>query len=132
MQNLKKTIDNKPPTQSATFVFQEQTPVETIEAGIKRQFLGFNQELMAVRVWFDKGAIGQIHKHPHSQVSYVESGRFDVTVGSETKTLSAGDSFYIAPNVPHGAICREDGVLLDMFSPIREDFIENYKKDETR
>ncbi|MBS1564980.1 MAG: cupin domain-containing protein, partial [Bacteroidetes bacterium] len=41
----------------------------------------------------------------------------------EKKILSAGDAYYIPPHVLHGAVCIEDGVLIDVFSPMREDFI---------
>lgn len=116
---------------SKNFILKDETPVEEIEPGIKRQFLGFNHNLMAVRVWFEKDAVGQLHDHPHSQVSYVESGQFDITIGEVTKSLGAGDSFYVEPNVTHGAVCKEGGVLIDMFSPIREDFLENKNKGGT-
>jgi quercetin dioxygenase-like cupin family protein len=53
----------------------------------------------------------------------VVSGSFKVTIGDETKVLNGGDAFYIPPNVMHGAICLEDGILIDVFSPIREDFM---------
>ncbi|MEL6362331.1 MAG: cupin domain-containing protein [Pseudomonadota bacterium] len=109
--------------QSPAFAFGAQTPIEAIEPGIKRQVLGYNDQIMAARVWFEQGAVGQLHKHPHSQVSYVESGQFDVTVGEETKTLIAGDSFFIAPETLHGAVCKEAGVLIDMFAPMRDDFL---------
>ena len=120
--------DPRPVVESERFVFRAGAEVETVEPGIRRQFLGFNESLMAVRVWFDEGAVGQVHSHPHTQVSYVESGRFDVTVGGETKTMVAGDSFFVAPDALHGAVCREAGVLIDMFAPMREDFL----KEETR
>lgn len=123
MQNLKENVECDSPRASLAFVLQAQTPVETVDVGIKRQFLGYNDKIMAVRVWFDEGAVGQLHKHPHSQVAYVESGRFDVTVGEETKSLTAGDSFFVAPETMHGAVCKEAGVLIDMFSPAREDFL---------
>ena len=65
-----------------------------------------------------------MHKHYHAQVTQVVSGSFKVTIGDETKVLNDGDAFYIPPNVMHGAICLEDGILIDVFSPIREDFME--------
>ena len=111
--------------ESEAFVLFNKEGAEEIGPGLKRQLLGYNGELMAVRVWFDKGAIGELHKHPHAQVAYVESGRFDVTVGEETRTLTAGDSFYVSPETMHGAVCTEAGVLIDMFSPVREDFLPN-------
>jgi quercetin dioxygenase-like cupin family protein len=111
--------------ESGAFVFANIAGAEEIGPGLKRQLLGYNGELMAVRVWFETGAVGELHKHPHAQVAYVESGRFDVTVGEETRTLTSGDSFYVAPETMHGAVCLEAGVLIDMFSPVREEFLPN-------
>lgn len=119
-----KAADRESARESARFVLKAQTPVEAVAPGVKRQLLGYNDQIMASRVWFEKGAVGALHAHPHSQVSYVESGRFDVTVGEETKTLVAGDSFFIAPESLHGAVCIEAGVLIDMFAPVREDFLD--------
>ena len=76
------------------------------------------------RVEFEAGAEGYVHAHPHSQVAYVESGEFDVFIDGVTKRLGAGDCFYIYPNVDHGAVCIKAGVLLDVFSPVREDFLD--------
>jgi len=128
VRSASNKADSPSRLESQPFVMKAQSPIETVEPGIKRQFLGYNEALMAVRVWFEKGAIGQLHQHPHSQVSYVESGQFDVTVGTETRTLITGDSFYIAPETLHGAVCKEAGVLIDMFSPIREDFFSKGDK----
>lgn len=116
---------------SPIFLFGKDVPIEDVDSGIKRQILGHNDEIMLVKAIFESGAEGYQHEHYHSQVTYVESGVFDVTINGETKRQSAGDSYYIPPHVMHGAICVEAGVLLDMFSPIREDFFENYKKGET-
>ncbi len=117
--------------QSTNFLFGDKEPSEEMDGGIVRQILGHNDDLMLVKNTFKKGSEGYQHKHYHSQVAYVESGVFDVTIDGVTKRQSAGDCFFVPPNVMHGAICIEDGVLLDMFSPIREDFFENYKKGET-
>jgi len=109
--------------ESSHFVFAEQIPVEEVGPGVNRQILGHNRELMVVRVEFATGSEGYVHEHYHSQVSYVESGEFDVNVNGVIKRLKAGDSFYIPPNLPHGAVCIKSGVLLDVFSPHREDFL---------
>jgi len=69
VHSVSKKADSASHLESQAFVMKAQSPIETVEPGIKRQFLGFNEEIMAVRVWFDKGAIGQLHQHPHSQVS---------------------------------------------------------------
>jgi len=117
--------------QSAHFLFGDKVDVEDLGGGITRQILGHNDEILLVKAIFEAGAEGYQHEHYHSQVTYVESGVFDVTIDGVTERQSAGDSYFIPPNVMHGALCVEPGVLLDMFSPIREDFFENYKKGDT-
>ena len=97
---------------------------ETVGEGVRRQIMGYDDRIMLVNVEFEKGGIGPMHQHYHSQVTYVISGQFDLTIGEETRRMKGGDAFYIPPNVMHGAICIEKGVLIDVFSPIREDFME--------
>ena len=111
-------------TCSPAFSHAAHGDVEQLEPGIRRQLLGYGPDLMLCRIWFDEGAVGQIHSHPHSQSSYVESGRFRVTIDGEQRELAAGDAFYVAPHLDHGALCLETGVLIDAFSPARADFLE--------
>ncbi len=108
---------------SPAFIPAAKDTIETVDPGIRRQMLGYGPDLMLCRVWFEKDAVGQVHSHPHSQSSYVESGRFLVSIDGEEQELAAGDSFYVAPHLDHGAACLEEGVLLDTFSPAREDFL---------
>jgi quercetin dioxygenase-like cupin family protein len=110
--------------QSKAFMFGDQTTRETVGEGLTRQLFGYNDSILMARVEFDPGAVGEVHSHPHSQVTYIESGEFDVYINGEEKRLGPGDSFYIAPNLDHGAVCRKAGVLIDVFSPIRSDFLE--------
>ena len=102
----------------------EEIAWETVGEGVRRQIMGYDDRIMLVNVEFEKGGIGPMHQHHHSQVTYVISGQFDLTIGEETRRMKGGDAFYIPPNVMHGAICIEKGVLIDVFSPIREDFME--------
>jgi quercetin dioxygenase-like cupin family protein len=53
----------------------------------------------------------------------VESGIFDVEIGGEHKLLTTGDAFYVPPNTMHGVVCHDAGTLVDMFSPMRDDFV---------
>ncbi|MBT8039751.1 MAG: cupin domain-containing protein [Xanthomonadales bacterium] len=110
--------------ESERFVLASEAEKEDVGGGVVRQIMGFNDDLMLVRVCFSEGAIGYTHAHPHSQVAFVESGEFEFTIGDDTKTLKAGDCAYVPPNADHGAVCKEEGVLLDIFSPVREDFLE--------
>lgn len=107
------------------FSFQSELPIEDIGGGLTRQFIGHNEDLMAVRIFFAKGAIGYNHAHRHSQVSLVIEGEFHFNIDGVTKVLKAGDSCYIPPNVDHGATCPTGGILIDTFSPHREDFIKD-------
>ncbi len=110
---------------SKEFLLGESIEWETVAEGVKRKIMGYDDKIMLVKVHFDEGGIGAMHEHYHSQVTYVESGSFEVTIDGKTETLKGGDSFYIPPHALHGAICREAGVLIDVFSPIREDFMES-------
>lgn len=85
--------------------------------------MAWDDKLMVVKVQFEKGGVGTLHQHYHSQITHVESGIFEVEIAGEKKVLSGGDAFYIPPNVLHGAVCLEAGVLIDVFSPMREDFV---------
>ena len=96
---------------------------EQTAPGVKRQILAVGTDLMLVRVDFEAGAVGAVHHHPHRQATYVATGTFDVTMGDESKRVTAGDSFAAPSNVPHGVKAIETGTLVDCFTPIREDFL---------
>ena len=96
---------------------------ETVAPGMKRKIMSYDGRLMLVKVAFEKGAIGVLHQHHHTQISYVVSGQFEVEVEGKKQVLNQGDVFYIAPHLIHGAVCLAEGMLIDMFSPMREDFV---------
>ena len=91
--------------------------------GVSRKILAQDTDMMAVEVAFEAGAVGAVHTHPHVQISYVLSGKFEANMNGEKKIITAGDSYYTEPNLPHGVVCLEEGVLLDIFTPRREDFL---------
>jgi len=64
-----------------------------------------------------------MHEHPHTQVTYVASGAFEMTIGDEKKVIRKGDGYFVPPNVLHGCVCLEAGMLIDCFTPMREDFV---------
>lgn len=113
---------------SKEFIFGKDIAWEEVGPGLKRQIMGYDDKIMLVKVDFQPGAVGQLHEHYHSQVTYVESGAFEMTIGEETKVIRAGDSYYIPPHVMHGCVCVEAGVLIDVFSPHREDFMDSIPK----
>ena len=111
--------------QSRIFQNQHELTWEVIDNGIERQVFGYNKELMMVKVKFEKGAVGAMHSHPHVQASYVASGSFELTIGNEKKILKEGDGYFVPPHVMHGCVCIEAGMLIDAFSPLREDFLNS-------
>lgn len=106
------------------FMYSPESESETIGEGLRRKVLGHDDHLMLVKVWFDKGAVGEVHSHPHSQGSYVIDGVFEVQVDGKTQILGPGGSFFVPSGADHGAVCLEEGILLDVFSPTRRDFID--------
>lgn len=92
--------------------------------GVTRKVLSYSENLMAVELHFVKGAIGAKHSHPHEQIGYIASGKLIYQEdGSEDKELQTGDTYYVSPNVVHGIQVLEDTVLLDIFTPMRKDFV---------
>ena len=95
-----------------------------VEEGIRRKIMAYNDAMMLVKVAFEKGRIGAQHFHPHLQMTYVASGAFEVTIGKNSRILRGGDVFYVGEsNVVHGVLCLEEGMLIDVFSPMRADFL---------
>ena len=91
---------------------------------VTRQVLSDHEQLMVVAFRFAaEGAIGALHKHPHVQSTYVESGRFRFTLGDETREVGPGDSFVIPSDQTHGCVCLEPVTLVDCFTPRRDDFL---------
>ena len=97
---------------------------ETVAEGVTRQILGYDDALMMVVVKFETGAIGALHHHPHRQVTYVVAGRFDAQIDGVKRTIKTGDSFFVAPDLEHGVVALEPGMLVDVFAPAREDFLK--------
>lgn len=109
---------------SKEFFIKEDMEWEQVDPLLRRQIHGHDDKIMLVIADFKAGGVGQMHNHHHSQVTYVASGEFEMTIGDVVKTIKGGDSYYIPPMVMHGCTCTKPGQLIDVFSPMREDFLE--------
>ena len=109
--------------QSKSFFVTSNEKFYPAGEGITRRIMGYDESIMMVECSFEKGAIGALHVHPHVQTSYIASGKFEVTIGDEKNILHAGDGFYVAPDVSHGCLCIEAGSIIDIFNPVRKDFL---------
>ena len=96
-------------------------PVEMFP-GVVRRTLTFGDRLMLVEVTLDEGAVVPMHTHPHEQTGYLISGRFLFELGDEKRELGPGDCWLVPSNVPHRVTALAPCLLVDVFSPPREEY----------
>ena len=106
------------------WVFHDETIPEETNAGVIRRVLAYSKDAMCVESTFKKGAAGLLQCHPQTQITYVASGSFECEIGGVRKILHAGDSMLKQGEVVNGCTCLEDGVLLDVYTPMHEEFID--------
>ncbi|MGE3840834.1 MAG: cupin domain-containing protein [Vicinamibacterales bacterium] len=101
----------------------DAVPVERIAPGIDRQMV-WGERLMVCRLRFDPHVVTPIHAHPHEQITLVEKGRVLFTIDGEERQVAEGAVLHFPPDVRHGArMLEEEVVLVDIFTPIREEFL---------
>ena len=105
------------------YALNKDSIAKEIAPGVLHKVLSYSPTLMVCEVSFEKDSQAALHSHVHEQSAYVASGVFEFTIGDEKKILHAGDSAYMQPNIEHCAKCIEKGVLVDIFNPYREDFL---------
>jgi quercetin dioxygenase-like cupin family protein len=93
------------------------------EPGLDRRILAHNPKMMLVEHRMARGWIGARHAHPHDQMVYVVRGRLGFRCDGETFEVLAGDSFVVRGGVEHEAWALEEAVVLDVFTPYREDYL---------
>jgi quercetin dioxygenase-like cupin family protein len=99
-------------------------PIERPAEGIERQML-VGERLMICRFRFAPLLVTPEHTHPHEQMSIVVSGRVKFFVEGTERIASPGDVLHFPPHCLHGAtMLDEEVVLIDIFTPLREDFLE--------
>ena len=106
----------------ATIVKTGDAVSQTPEPGMIRQVLAHNEQMMLVRHFFEADWVGARHSHPHGQLVYVVKGTIRVDVDGKTFDVAEGDSFVVEGGVPHQASALEPSEVLDIFTPIREDY----------
>ena len=97
--------------------------VERIAEGIERQMV-WGDRIMVCRLRFSPRVVTAVHSHPHEQITLVERGRVQFFIDGQSRTASAGDVLVFSSHCEHGAtMLDEEVVLIDIFSPPREDFV---------
>ncbi len=112
------------------WIKNEEITLENVTNGLDRKILAYNKDLMIVENHFEVGAIGAMHSHPHTQITYVVSGKFCFNIDDEMKVVTAGDAMLKTDSVKHGCVCIEEGILLDVFTPMREDFVADREEEQ--
>jgi quercetin dioxygenase-like cupin family protein len=103
------------------FPHGDSKPVNMLP-GIVRRTLIQSKTMMICEFTFEPGVTIPIHTHPHEQVGYIVDGRVEMTIDGKKYELRKGDSYYAPGNIPHGAYTLEPTVIIDTFSPPREDY----------
>ena len=95
----------------------------TMVAGIRRRTLATGEHMMQMLVTLDAGSHLPEHQHPHEQLTHVLRGRLRLTIAGVAHELGAGQSVCIPGGTPHAADTLEDTLVVDTFSPPREDLL---------
>ena len=110
-------------TKDCRWVKNNERELEQCGPSVARKILAFTDEMMCVENHFEKGAVGALHQHPHTQITYVVSGVCEFEIDGVKKVVTAGDTMLKKDSIKHGCVCLEEGILLDIFTPMREDFV---------
>ena len=103
-------------------VYDEAGYAKAVE-GIEMKTLVYGEKTLLVRFKMTKGALLPAHTHPHEQTGYLVSGRINLYIGNECWNTGPGDSWCIASGVEHRAEILEDSVAIEVFSPVREEYL---------
>lgn len=100
----------------------EEQPVEELNPSIGRQLV-HTESMTIARIHLRAGAVVPRHEHPHEQVANVLEGRLRFVVGEHEHVVSAGQSMVVPGGVPHEVEALADSLVLDVFSPVRDDWV---------
>ena len=105
------------------FIKNKNVTHEEIAPGVTRQIMGYLSDVMVIRVHFGDKTSFPVHSHPHQQITHIIEGTFKATIDGESEILGPGDSYVVPGNTPHSVESMESGILIDVFSPKRDDFL---------
>lgn len=105
------------------FVKDAEKEFVSVVAGVERKTLAVGEQMLMSKFALQKGAELPWHKHPHEQIGFLVSGRIVLTMGEEACELSPGDSWAVPGDVNHKADVLEDAVAIEVFYPVRQDYL---------
>lgn len=101
----------------------EETGYIEILDKTRRKTLAYGEKTLMTEFRLEKGAVLPAHSHPHEQTGYLVSGALDLTIGAETHRVEPGGRWCIPGNVEHSAVSKDNSVAIEVFSPVREDYL---------
>jgi quercetin dioxygenase-like cupin family protein len=100
----------------------DQIEKEQLSPYLARQVI-HGENMTVARIHLAKGAVVPLHSHPNEQITLLVSGRLRFIMAGEERVVEAGETVQIPPQLPHQVEALEDSVAVDLFSPVREDWI---------
>ena len=91
--------------------------------GIKLKTLVYGEKTHFTEIHLEQGSELPLHTHPHEQTGYMISGRIRLFIGDEVHEVEPGDSWCVLSSVQHRAEILADSVIVEVFSPVREDYL---------
>jgi quercetin dioxygenase-like cupin family protein len=99
-----------------------------IKPGIRRKVFPPGEQMLSILIDFKEGAFGEEHAHPHEQLGFVVSGKLEMVIDGALHNIAAGQQIHIQGNARHSIKALEDSVVLEIFTPVREDIISSLTK----
>jgi quercetin dioxygenase-like cupin family protein len=101
----------------------DQEGYKTALPGIRMKTLCYGARTLMTEVLLEQGSVLPLHSHAHEQTGYLVQGRIRLRIGEKEHEVEAGDSWCIPGGVVHGAQSLEDSIAVEVFSPVREDYL---------
>jgi quercetin dioxygenase-like cupin family protein len=108
---------------SEMFYKKDDSGFQDALEGVGYKTLAFGDKTLLAEFRLSRGSTVPEHSHPHEQTGYLISGRMRFFVQDKTMEVETGDAWNIAGDIPHGAEVLEDSVVIEVFSPVREDYL---------
>ncbi|HNS18930.1 MAG TPA: cupin domain-containing protein [Sedimentisphaerales bacterium] len=106
-------------------MFEKHDPqgYKTPLPGIRMKTLCYGQRTLMTEFLLERASVLPRHSHPYEQTGYLVKGHIRLTISGQMYDVSPGDSWCIPPDAEHGAQILEDSVAIEVFSPVREDYL---------
>ena len=96
---------------------------KTALPGIRMKTVCYGERTLMTEFVLERGSTLPVHSHPYEQTGYLVTGHILLRIGTQEHDAGPGDSWCIPSGVEHGARILDDSVAVEVFSPVREDYL---------